>query len=80
MSAPDGWTDDMTIRIGRGTLTELVRFVLASLLAKTPHEVLVQGLAARFAVDRDDAELALRPGSGRCSACWDREPGEPSRL
>jgi hypothetical protein len=59
MSVPDGWTDDMTIVLGTGTIAELVDFIITEGLARTPAEMTCVAIQARFRISPDDAALAM---------------------
>lgn len=60
MSVPEGWTEDMNIRIGLGhTLDHLVDFILQSEARRDDSSIIIERLMADFAVSQEDAELAL---------------------
>lgn len=55
----DGWTDDMTIALGAGTLPELVELVIDELLAGAKYRTMLETLRERFRLTEEDAALAV---------------------
>lgn len=59
VSAPNGWTSDMTIVLGNGTVGELVDFIIETGLAGADPQQTCGEIQARFRISPEDAELAM---------------------
>lgn len=62
---PDGWTDDMSVRVGSGkSVEDLAKFLLQTLLARTHYEEAIRSSIAQFSLSEDDADLAYDRAQG----------------
>lgn len=59
MTIPEGWTDDMTIVLGSGTIVELVDVIIDARIAGIDPERTLITIQERFRVSPDDAALAI---------------------
>ena len=60
MEIPEGWTDDMSVRMNPdGSVEDLVRSVMAALLSGEPAETICARIAADFGVHEEDLALVL---------------------
>ena len=65
MTLPDGWTDDMNIRIApHRTLDELVDYILQAAVRHDDSSTIIAALTKDFAVSGEDAALALDRACG----------------
>ena len=84
MSIPEGWTDDMTVRIRSGrTEAELVATVMDALLKREDLNRFLPIVHSDFGLSEEDARLTFnrsRVGlSGRCQGSTDDQP-DKSRI
>lgn len=60
MKMPEGWTDDMRIRMDPSrSVADLVQTIMEGLASNTPHEAICADIAANYGVHDDDLGLAL---------------------
>jgi hypothetical protein len=60
MTIPEGWTDDMTVRMDpKRPVSDLVQTVMAGLASERPLEMIRAEIASDFGVHEDDLDLAL---------------------
>lgn len=78
MSTPSGWTEDMTIELGAGTISELVDFIIEAGFAGTGPEQTCSAIQSRFEISLEDAELAMdRTYGGIVRAATNNPVNEP---